>query len=433
MLVSGLPYKFVTPWAASATTGYITPVIPATASGGNASQAVGFPPVTATNVSAGGIPPSVSDFNGFGLYVTEWLQWVQAGGPILYDATFSGNIGGYPKGAAIQAGVQRGAFWFSTVDNNTSDPDTGGANWSGAVTSIGYDSGGANLRFLDAGLSYGAMWRNDGTNVYLLFTNHAAAFGPFNGLRPYSVNLSTGYTIIDGTGSGVEFGGNVQIDGAETVNGTLTVRSQINANGGAAINGLAGRDRALFYQTSGVDRWLIDETSEPESGSNTGSNLAVGRYDDSGNFIDLVLKVLRSTGGVEFFHNVQFDTTATIGTGARGSGNPLRAVNLGDFSFASAGINILVREDPDGFILQILGTTVPWTAGTTTNTVVSLPITFTGNIISATGSFDGSAPQGNLSVSFNPQSPSQVLVTTNSVAASGSGNAGVVIWAVGYA
>jgi hypothetical protein len=129
MDASAVPYKFAGPWAADATAGYATNPVPATASGAAASQQLGFPPLTATPTGSGGTPPNIADFNGLEFYNTSWLQWVQAGGPIAYDATLSSNIGGYPRGAVLQSAVTFGQFWQSTVDNNTSDPDTGGANW----------------------------------------------------------------------------------------------------------------------------------------------------------------------------------------------------------------------------------------------------------------------------------------------------------------
>ncbi len=129
MLLASVPYKFSTPWGASAGSSYLTSPIPATTVGAAASQALGFPPITAAPTGSGGVPPNVADFNGGLNYATLWAQWLQAGGPITYDATFSAAIGGYPMGAMLAQAANLNRQWVSTVDNNTSDPDTGGANW----------------------------------------------------------------------------------------------------------------------------------------------------------------------------------------------------------------------------------------------------------------------------------------------------------------
>lgn len=126
---SDLPYKFATIWGASATSGYLTAVIPPTATGASASQVLGFPPITSVDPGAGGIPPDIADFNGVLQYLSAWDRWAQAGGPIYFDGSFSTAIGGYPKGAVLAQAATLGQFWISTVENNTSNPDVGGANW----------------------------------------------------------------------------------------------------------------------------------------------------------------------------------------------------------------------------------------------------------------------------------------------------------------
>jgi hypothetical protein len=76
------------------------------------------------------VPPFGQDMNGILNQISAWAQWDKAGGPVGYDATFSTAVGGYPAGAIISAAIL-GNFWFNTVDNNTTNPDTGGANWIG--------------------------------------------------------------------------------------------------------------------------------------------------------------------------------------------------------------------------------------------------------------------------------------------------------------
>lgn len=132
MLASDIPVKFQVPFADGAGGGYITEPVPyAPGSPGRASLTEGFPPTAFVPVASGGIPPWGADMNGILNQATAWLQWAQAGGaPAVYDATFSGQIGGYPAGAVLRASTTgNGRFWISTVDNNTSNPDASGANW----------------------------------------------------------------------------------------------------------------------------------------------------------------------------------------------------------------------------------------------------------------------------------------------------------------
>jgi hypothetical protein len=131
MLIASLPYKFQHVWATGAGAGPIVDPIPDSgASGGHADQQTGWTATNMTDPGAGGIPPFGTDDNGVKKYITSWLQWLQAGGPVAYDATFQGWIGGYPNGALVRSATIFGKMWLSTVDNNASDPDTGGADWA---------------------------------------------------------------------------------------------------------------------------------------------------------------------------------------------------------------------------------------------------------------------------------------------------------------
>ena len=134
MLASQIPTKFPLAWGADAGGPFIRAIPTASQIGiqnGAASLTDGFPPLCFSPVAAGGVPPFGQDFNGINNQMTAWLQWVQAGGGVpFYDAVFSGQIGGYPNGAMLQATSGAGNFWISTVDNNTSDPDTGGGGWT---------------------------------------------------------------------------------------------------------------------------------------------------------------------------------------------------------------------------------------------------------------------------------------------------------------
>ncbi|EBK3238372.1 TPA_asm: tail fiber protein [Salmonella enterica subsp. enterica] len=101
---------------------------------GNAAYDSGFPPVTMTPISAGGIPPHGKDFNGLMHDITAAIRYVQAGGLYTYNAGFAGAIGGYAKDA-ILAGVSTTAVWLNTIDDNLTDPEgADSAGWVNLLT-----------------------------------------------------------------------------------------------------------------------------------------------------------------------------------------------------------------------------------------------------------------------------------------------------------
>lgn len=133
MLGASVPAKFQIIWGASAGAGFIRTIPGPSQIGvqaGAASLTDGFPPVTFLPIGSGGTPPWGQDFNGILKQITSWNQWQAAGGPIPHDPAFATAVGGYPSGATIATdGPLIGQQWISLVDNNSSDPDTGGANW----------------------------------------------------------------------------------------------------------------------------------------------------------------------------------------------------------------------------------------------------------------------------------------------------------------
>ena len=84
-----------------------------------------------TALAAGGIPPQGKDFNGILNLLSQTTRWVQAGGGFKYSSTFAtdANVAGYPKGAILENTAGNGQ-WLCLVDDNTTDPDAGGANWA---------------------------------------------------------------------------------------------------------------------------------------------------------------------------------------------------------------------------------------------------------------------------------------------------------------
>lgn len=128
MKASDIPTLIETPFALDAGSTTKATIPQTTVTAGRASWHVGFTQINMEPIASGGIPPYGQDMNGVLFEMSQWLNWANAGGPVGYDAGFSTAIAGYPQGAVIMQGDQLG-WWLSTVDDNTSDPDTGGANW----------------------------------------------------------------------------------------------------------------------------------------------------------------------------------------------------------------------------------------------------------------------------------------------------------------
>ena len=132
MLSSAVPGNIAVPFADGAGAGFIATIpVPSQISTtpGKASFTDGFPPLCFQPPASGGVPPFGADFNGILHWLSSWVRWQQAGGVPGYNAAFSTAIGGYPLGAVLKNAAGTG-FWSSTVENNVTDPDTGGAGWT---------------------------------------------------------------------------------------------------------------------------------------------------------------------------------------------------------------------------------------------------------------------------------------------------------------
>ncbi len=177
MQLSGIPTLIPAIWANAASSPYINPVpTPSQQSiaNGRASFADGFPPNCFIPYASGGAGPFGGDTNGILQQITAGLQWLQAGGAVLYNSTFQTAIGGYPNEAIVQSATTPGLFWRSTADNNTSNPDTGGANWVKQFAQLNGDS--TQVFNAAAGM---------GTNNVVIYGNAKTALA---GVAPYAVS-----------------------------------------------------------------------------------------------------------------------------------------------------------------------------------------------------------------------------------------------------
>lgn len=153
MKYADIPTKVPVPFANSGSKNTIPTNSQIGVTPGAASLTDGFPPLTFTPVSAGGIPPFGKDFNGILYRLSENTRWNNAGGFYKYDSAFSSSVNGYPKGAVLLRSDEAG-LWISTADDNTNNPDTGGANWVGLSFGAGSEtiSTTTTLTVSDAGL-----------------------------------------------------------------------------------------------------------------------------------------------------------------------------------------------------------------------------------------------------------------------------------------
>lgn len=124
------PSKILTPFATSG----LKNTIPQAANNvtGNAGYDQGFPAINMTAKEAGGIPPFGQDFNGIFNDLTKAIQFIQAGGIPTYNSAFATAVGGYAKGAVI-IGADGETLYQNLTAGNTTNPNTGGANWQATV------------------------------------------------------------------------------------------------------------------------------------------------------------------------------------------------------------------------------------------------------------------------------------------------------------
>lgn len=282
------PAKIPLPWASSAGPSYITYPVPLPSqigvTNGAASFTDGFPPNSFVPYASGGAGPFGKDFNGLLKQTTAGLQWLQAGAYIPFDATFSTAIGGYPKGALIPSSVTLGLYWLNSVDNNNTNPDSGGSNWIAIALSptlhgraIFFRFGGVQQVSLN-----GAAFTTVGAGSILvpasgIFTNRqlwgggaggggssaAGAAGSGGGGGGYSEGYIGGLTpgasqtVTIGLGGTAGNGGGSPTDGGDGGTSTFMGMSATGGNHGSAANGAiasafgtggTGSGGALNYQ-----------------------------------------------------------------------------------------------------------------------------------------------------------------------------------------
>lgn len=133
------PLKFPLAFGVSAAPALIT-VVPVSSqigiTAGAASITDGFVPKNFQSRVTGGVPPRGKDFNGLLNQITQGLRSQQAGQMPQFDSGHATTIGGYPKGATLQAS-DRTKIYISTAENNLTNPDSDLTSWLTLVGGTG--------------------------------------------------------------------------------------------------------------------------------------------------------------------------------------------------------------------------------------------------------------------------------------------------------
>jgi len=127
-----------------------------------------------------------------------------------------------------------------------------------------------------------------GSNFQIARYNDSAVFQDY----PVIIYRSTGET---------NFANNVLINNG----GYLRINSS-NENNSADIwmDANTSESATIFNRTGTSNRWSFGKTSTAESGSDAGSDFAIGRYNDSGAYQDNPIGINRSTGVTQFSNTV---------------------------------------------------------------------------------------------------------------------------------
>lgn len=118
-----VPTKITVPFANSGSKNAIGVTAAVGDDANKANYTQGFPDITMTPKSAGGIPPKGRDLNGILFLLSHAIQYLQAGNMYKYDSSFASSISGYNKGAMLMQEDESG-IWVSDSNGNTNNPET---------------------------------------------------------------------------------------------------------------------------------------------------------------------------------------------------------------------------------------------------------------------------------------------------------------------
>jgi hypothetical protein len=151
---------------------------------------------------------------------------------------------------------------------------------------------------------------NGANSGYVLtsdISGNASWQAPFNTNLYNSDGTLTTNRVVNLDGKTLSFSGS---QGEVIINSPsdLKVKGVGSAKPVFSIDGDANTDKFFKIQSSSVSRWEFLTRSD-ELGGNSGTNLKLARFDDSGAFLNYVLEFDRATGVVRFNEAYSFPTT----------------------------------------------------------------------------------------------------------------------------
>lgn len=279
MQSSNAPGKLVLPFASAGGKNTIPAASQIGIVAGKASLTDGFPPLTRTPLSAGGVPPSGLDMNGILYEMSAVIRWANAGGGYAYDATFAKdtNVGGYPKGARVMRSDGTG-YWFNTVENNTTDPESAGAADAGWVPD--FTTGVAAVTMTSANVTLTPAQYGKPTivitgaltgNLNLIFPNITGQWDVIN-------STTGGYTIAAKTAAGI---GSVLSNNVDRIFGDGTDIYNANSfkqiDAGAVVRLMSDKMREYISASDfgAIGNFVNDETVKLQNAINAAKSRAL--------------------------------------------------------------------------------------------------------------------------------------------------------------
>lgn len=197
---------------------------------GAASLTDGFPPLTATAPTSGGVAPFGIDANGILFLLSSWIAAQAAGQYPQFDATLATAMSGYKVGAILQQANNLNAFWINNVDGNSNDPDTG--SLTGWLSTVPLYSAAVLGSVNDVVLP--------GLSNYVI--KIGAAIGPFTGF--VAQRDSQEITFVNNSGGEIQF---------NALSGSSAAGHQIQASGNI---GVANGDSLTIRYSTGLGKWF---------------------------------------------------------------------------------------------------------------------------------------------------------------------------------